>query len=252
VFTKYRNLNLSLIPVRPGQKKPLEFGWTQFCNRLPTAAEAAAWDRGSYGFGIALGPASKLLAVDIDTDDPNVLNACKISPVRKRGKKGETRFFQFCPEIPSTKIAGCIDILSKGRHTVLPPSIHPDTGQPYVWLTSNTLENFQVSNLPEFRPHDLEAISKKLEPRLETTRNFQESNWQSIPSGAIGEGARNSKLASLIGGLLRSGLHPRDVFEYVTHLNANKFHPPLQAFELETVMVSIMKREYLRRTSRLK
>lgn len=255
MFSKYRELRLSLIPLWPGQKIPFEKGWTKFCERLPTIQEAASWDKGNFGFGLALGSASNISALDIDSDDIIVLKACKQSPVVKRGKKGETRFFKFCPELSSTKIAGCIDILASGRQTVLPPSTHPDTGQPYFWLTFETLENYKASDLPTLTNEDIIATRRILEPQSLLTydigSNNKDSPWQNLTSGQVIAGARNSTLTSIVGGLLRCGLHPKEVYEYVLYLNANKFFPPLEIPEIETVIVSIMKREYKRRTRNL-
>lgn len=164
MFNKYRELGLSLIPVISGQKRPVESEWSRFCERLPTEEEAERWDsQGHQSFGLALGPAGGVLAVDIDSDDAKVLNAVKTSPLRKRGKKGETRFFRFHPDVPSTKVAGCIDILGHGRQTVMPPSMHPD-GFRYQWLTPDTFEDFQVKDLPLFTIDDLSDLRRALEP----------------------------------------------------------------------------------------
>ncbi len=43
----------------------------------------------------------------------------------------------FCPaHTPSARPAWLIEILSTGKNVVLPPSIHPDTGKPYIWAES--------------------------------------------------------------------------------------------------------------------
>lgn len=165
MFTKYRELGLALIPLRPKSKAPALDGWTAFCDRLPTEEEASAWDARRYErYGLALGPSSGVMAVDIDSDDVNVLNAVKPSPLRKRGKKGETRFFRHDPNVPSCKVAGCIDILAYGRQTVMPPTTHPDTDLPYVWLTLDTFENTSVADLPTFTADDLADLRRALEP----------------------------------------------------------------------------------------
>ncbi len=163
MFNRYREIGLSLIPIKPGEKRPLETNWSQFCDRLPTETECEAWEaRGHQSYGLALGPASGVMFVDIDSDDAKVLNAVKPSPIRKRGKKGESRAFRFDPNVPSTKIAGIIDILAYGRQTVLPPTVHPETGKPYFWLTPDTLENFNTQDLPLFTIDDLDDLRRAL------------------------------------------------------------------------------------------
>lgn len=167
MFTKYRELGLALIPIRAEpiekMKAPVESNWQQFCERLPTEEECAAWERSHNRYGLACGPASGILAVDIDSDDAKVLAAAPLSPVRKRGKKGETRFFRYDPKVPSCKVAGIIDILGLGRQTLLPPTTHPE-GMAYTWLTPDTLENFDVKDLPFFTEKDLADLRQALEP----------------------------------------------------------------------------------------
>lgn len=166
MFNRYREHGLPLIPVEPGDKRPLAqlTGWQQFCERLPFEDECDAWERLDTGrYGMPLGPAGGVMAIDIDSDDARVMEAVPPSPVRKRGKKGETRFFRYSPDVPSGKVAMIIDILCVGRHTVMPPTTHPDTGQPYVWLTPDTLPEFPVSELPAFTAEDLERLRNALE-----------------------------------------------------------------------------------------
>jgi hypothetical protein len=167
MFSKYRELGLALIPLAKGQKNPIVKEWDRFSQALPTEAECDLWDRlweqGHRNVGIVLGKASGVVFLDIDSDDPRILAAAPPSPVRKRGKKGESRAFKYRDGI-ELKHYPCLDILSNGSQSVLPPSIHPDTRQPYVWLTPDTLENFSVSDLPEldlgFLPEFLRVVGE--------------------------------------------------------------------------------------------
>ena len=36
-----------------------------------------------------------------------------------------------------------VEILARGTQTVMPPSVHPDTGQPYIWLDPEALSVFE-------------------------------------------------------------------------------------------------------------
>jgi hypothetical protein len=165
LFSKYRELGLALIPLKPESKAPLLDAWTQFCDRLPTEEECEKWEKYYPDrYGQVCGPASGVMWVDIDSDDPAILNAVKPSPVRKRGRKGESRAFKFDPDVLSCKVAGIIDILAYGHQTVLPPTLHPETEKPYVWITPDTLENFSITDLPTFTQDDLNDIRRILEP----------------------------------------------------------------------------------------
>ena len=46
-----------------------------------------------------------------------------------------------------------------GTQSVVPPTIHPDTGQPYHWLTPDTLEDTPLGDLlpPKVELFDLVA-----------------------------------------------------------------------------------------------
>jgi Bifunctional DNA primase/polymerase, N-terminal len=158
----------SAIPIMPGTKRPglADRGigeWQRFCDRLPTKIETNLWcDRPGIGVGVALGAASGgLVAVDVDSDDPAVIAAVEgicASPVHKRGRKGHTAFFRASPSVKprSFRFANGdgVDLLASGKQTVLPPTIHPDTGKPYAWLSVDTLEQVSPEHLPEL-PEDI-------------------------------------------------------------------------------------------------
>lgn len=185
---RLRENGLAVLPIRPDGKMPAKFAggvwrlerdWQRFCTRLPSAFEMQIWERWpDANVGLALGPSSapagrQLVALDIDTDDVEIVEAIMSvvpqSPVRKRGKKGSTLFYiapqsvRSRPYNDGSKIR-ILDLLCSGRQTVLPPSIHPDTGEPYVWLTLDTLESFEVSDLPELPADVADRLGEALKP----------------------------------------------------------------------------------------
>lgn len=140
---QYLEKGISVIPVKG--KVPQIENWQRWCSELP---DDPITYLGQTGIGVCLGPASNLVAVDIDTDDENILNKVPPSPVVRKGKKGEVRFFQYSKNIQSRTYRDWnIEILSIGRQAVLPPSIHPETKKPYVWVKEDLL-NFDLDNLP--------------------------------------------------------------------------------------------------------
>ena len=115
------------------------------------------------------------MAIDIDTEEPDEVAAIRSclpgSPVRKRGAKGETEFYLASVDVPNrpynnTLTEGVkrrmLDLLGHGRQTVLPPTIHPSTGQPYRWTSLDTLENFDVEDLPVLPDDIADRLSKAL------------------------------------------------------------------------------------------
>jgi len=168
--------------------------------------------------------------VDIDSDDPKILDAVKPSPVRKRGRKGESRAFRFDPNVPSCKVAGCIDILAYGRQTVLPPTIHPDTKEPYFWLTPDTLENFSVSDLPTFTFEDLDSLRRALEPdRFDAGGDtsgislqgpfFNEDSKRKCPHGS------HDRLKKIVSAIIARGASPDEAVRELLRYDEENHRP---------------------------
>ena len=167
VGAKLVDQGYSAIPCRPDSKVPgifTPFGawknqldWTQYCERLPVDIEVELWSTWpDAGVCIALGGEHGLIAVDIDTDDPAIVAAIEaalgdLSFVQKAGRKGFTLFYRAGPAVVSRAFSingeRVLDLLCKGKQTVIPPTIHKDTGEPYRWL-SGTLEHVAPENLP--------------------------------------------------------------------------------------------------------
>jgi hypothetical protein len=140
---RYIQKGLSVIPVRG--KTPLIRGWQKWCYEQQ---EEAITSQFQTGIGLCCGPASGIVCVDIDTDDDEILSKVPPSPIVRRGKKGEVRFYSYTKEIESRNYhKHKVEVLSAGRQVVLPPSIHPDTGQTYTWVRDDLL-TFNLSYLP--------------------------------------------------------------------------------------------------------
>jgi putative DNA primase/helicase len=89
--------------------------------------------------GLPFGPASGLCAIDIDTTDEELVKAIEdclpATPWRRVGKKGCALVFKWQGQknfkIRSDEGMIC-EFLGLGNQLVLPPSIHPDTGEAYT------------------------------------------------------------------------------------------------------------------------
>jgi hypothetical protein len=154
----------SVIPLMPRQKGPKLGGWSNYCEQLMDPDTARQHCGKNNNIGLCLGPASNLCAVDIDTDDPELIKKIEkllpVSPLRKKGAKGYTVFYRYngmdSKSVKDDKGNG-LDFLSKGRQTVLPPSIHP-SGIEYQWLTSTTLLDVDKKDLPELPITAIEQV----------------------------------------------------------------------------------------------
>lgn len=169
---KLRDGGYHPLPVMPGAKVPgvvLEGqwrpmpGWQNWCDRQPPEFMHDRWtDWDGAGVCIAHGA---VVGLDVDTDRKEVadaaVEAAGPSPVRRRGRKGWMGYYR-----PGAAAEGqvarlrwydedgkvCAELLLHGTQSVIPPTIHPETGQPYRWITPDTLEGTALADLPELPP----------------------------------------------------------------------------------------------------
>lgn len=171
------DMGYSAIPVMPGSKRPGsmsmgewygDMNWSRYCDRLPTEIETHIWSRWPEA-GVCVAVDHTLKVIDVDTDDTEIRAAIEAvlpdSPVKKRGKKGYSAFFRgsvnivsrpFSIVLPGGFESRIIDLLAHGRQTVLPPTLHPETGKPYEWVTDDTLLDTAIEQLPVL-PDDISA-----------------------------------------------------------------------------------------------
>jgi AAA domain/Bifunctional DNA primase/polymerase, N-terminal len=177
------------IVIGPGTKKPQHYvpslgeyhdtsGWAN--NKRPPDKP----QQPGAGVGLRCGPqpgGGYVVGIDWDRDDAAIA-ALDAFPqtVSKTGQKGFTAFYYSDKPVPAKdfligKVAAA-QVLGAGRQTVLPPTVHPDTGRPYAWDSEYTLYSLRPSDLPKL-PEDyierIEAILRTLgyEPAPEKPRS---------------------------------------------------------------------------------
>jgi hypothetical protein len=203
MFIRYFERDLSVIPTIG--KRPIEKEWSRWCTERQPEELIEKYERErklpAYGIGLCLGPASGIVALDVDSDSRDILdfvaNTLPLSPVRKRGSKGYTAFYR-----PGAGMRSCnafrtnqgengkasegIEILWTGRQTVLPPSYNPDAERNYTWLTNDTLEDVTLDSLPVLEMRDVERVFTFI-------RSFGNSNSKRNTTDVF-TGGRNNRL----------------------------------------------------------
>lgn len=134
--------------------------------------------------------------MDVDTDD--VGQIYKIDEVMdlsnicaKKGKKGKTVFFRYNKEPKKSKYNiflrdgdkhPIVEFNFTSGQTVLPPSIHPDTQTPYVWMSQSLLD-IDIEDLPYIDEDRIEYLQTILRaPSLE-------EGLKLVPTGITGNGS---------------------------------------------------------------
>lgn len=166
------------IPIMPNSKLPGTFtdyswrpakGWNDYCTTRPSRLQInywSTWPNASVGVACGLG----LICIDIDFEpamDP-LIAMLPQSNVQKKGKKGISLFYRGNTDairsrnFRTPERVGLVDLLSEGKQTVLPPSIHPDTGEPYCWWTDDTLMDVRLDQLAELPDNIVERIGEVL------------------------------------------------------------------------------------------
>ncbi len=156
------------------------------------------------GLGILTGKVNNLIAIDIDTDDPQFLKEFDCySPISKKGKKGITYFFQYTEGMESKNFSPFVDFLCDGKQTVLPPSKHPEAGYIYFWTEKETLLSMDKNNIPAMSLKDFEkliSIAQKFKEKSELEIN------KLCSSGKKSEG-RNNHLVKVTHGKFNDLYH---------------------------------------------
>lgn len=214
----YYEKNLSVIPLKhylakskDGKtslgKAPAISTWSQWANKPIPPALQAQWLNtfSNNNIGIALGPQSGVMIVDIDVEDEGlqrvIQNCLPKSPWVRTGKKGCAIAYRYNPAIHEGKgfkiyehgsDHPLVEILSEGQQVVLPPSIHPETLKPYT-ATSNLYE--VVDNLPPL-PNDIE---ERLRSALSNHVELRSKKESFAISAKVSLGSRDTALTRFAG-----------------------------------------------------
>lgn len=189
---KYWRVGLPAIPLMANGKRPAINRWQIFADTFPTQDEREVWVQQfpAGNIGLPMGPCSGLVAVDVDTEDPEILKVLDRvlppSPWVRVGKKGSVRIYQFNGErttrIKDASGAMICEILSKGTQFVLPPSIHPDTGRPYT-ANCELVDVFKSAPmLPSDFEKQLREALKSIGIEMSTGANHKIATF--VPAGA--------------------------------------------------------------------
>lgn len=143
-------------------KKPAVDNWQLYSRqrysetKLKDFIKEYDWCNIGIVLGTEIEPGYQLCAIDIDDESSqeHIEAALPAKVCGKKGQKGVTWFY-LCPsdikvKRKVNKKGTVVELLADKSQTVIPPSIHPDTGNPYHWVTRPLLE-VDPRNLPKIR-----------------------------------------------------------------------------------------------------
>jgi putative DNA primase/helicase len=172
IFSKtapaYLKLGVSVIPLQANSKVPVPTGWTDYADHPIPANIQKEWLHlpANHNIGLVLGKQSGVSVLDIDIEDDlmvsRIVKLLPQSPWHRRGRKGLVLAFKHTPDrdytfrLKDKQGKTLIEFLSSGTQVVLPPSIHPDTMQPYV-ANADLVQLLKADALPTL-PDNLEEL----------------------------------------------------------------------------------------------
>ena len=214
--------NLFSLPSHTKRKGPFLKDWQKLSHKDVSTSKYQDYLKryATMNICIPLGQVNGIIAIDIDfekNENPqlykDIINAVGPTPLIKKGSKGETRFYKYNGE-KTKQYKGSInenertivEILSNNRTTDIPPSIHPETKLPYVYLSKLTFNTPQIKQMLPKLPNDiLEKLHNLIRPYSTSTPKFRNTG-------------RQEKLKSMVISALNGGKDintvAREVFVY--------------------------------------
>lgn len=242
----YASMGWRVFPLRPRSKTPA----TPKGFKDATADERQIrewWTKNPrYNIGIATG--NGLCVLDIDDKPKNPVQGSDAlrdwefehggisETVTAISGTGGTHYYF---DVGDVKVPSCqsdkifIDIRCEGGYIVAPPSIHPDTGEPYIWDVSpedmppakaNGVDKLCIDWIYKSRKGSDPKTWKKAKPRVHEVHE--------------GEG-RNNYLYELGCSTRGQGAGDDVIRAYLETLNEKTCKPPLDADELDKIVESV-------------
>jgi hypothetical protein len=161
-----------------------------------------------------------------------------------------------------------VELLGAGQQIIV-DGIHPDTRQPYSWPGGVAPWTINRNDLPEITEQEardlLDSIAYMLHEQFEFERVQanggdytngadgaafvvrSEEYWTQVVHEGADDGARNDTAASLVGRLFRSGVPPRDAFDFMLWWDQRRNRPSLGEKKIKATVASIARKEMARR-----
>lgn len=193
----YAKNGFSVIPIIPGQKKPM-IKWQQYQKGIAEPEQIIAWwsKHPNANIGIVTGKISNLFVIDLDKHDPaysdditsQLIPESIVCPTANTPKGGQHLYFSYPSDSNisvGARIAPGIDFRGEGGYVVAPPSINGN-GNCYNWVIeldrsllsqppkgcTDLIINNNINNILYKEPQD-DHNHHKLQTTTTTTNNHK-------------------------------------------------------------------------------
>jgi hypothetical protein len=252
----YAARGLAVFPLAPMSKLPLigkRFGGRGVLDATTDQNQIRKWWDISRqaNIGIACGAPSGFFVIDVDPrhggDETLAELEQKHGPlpetvISHTGGGGQHLLFRHVEWIGNSvgKLGAGVDVRADGGYIVTPPSVH-ESGRSYVWDIENGIEDVA----PALPPAWLVQLAGGKANGINTPA--EPENWLKLALNGVDEGARNVKLASFAGHLLRRRVDPDVVLQLMLCWNRQRCRPPLDDNTIARTVENICRREAERR-----
>jgi DNA-binding transcriptional ArsR family regulator len=189
-----------------------------------TAGKWSEWGK-RHGMGVVLGP-SRLAVIEDDLADGHEklleLFGGELPPVPIVKSGGKSLHLYFLDDGLQPAARGGLELRCGRQQVVLPPSVHPDTGRQYEWITG----------------HDLDAPGVALVTVPETARAYFAAGERKKRAAPVGDEirekdpGRHRTLLSLAGSMRHRGMSGDEIAVALLAVNARRCKPPLPEHEV--------------------
>ncbi len=239
----YARRGWSVIPVLPRQKRPL-IPWGPHQHTRAGEAQIREWHARwpDANVGIVTGAVSSLIVLDVDPlrgGDASLRELERTHGGLPRtvealtGGGGRHVYFAHPGALVRNQVglAPGLDLRGDGGFVVAPPSVHP-SGRGYAWQPTHGPEQAPLAPAPSWL---LALVGRRERP------GHPPAHWRRLVREGVGEGERNSSIASLAGHLLWHGVDPAVTLDLLLCWNASRCRPPLSAEEVKRTVDSIVR-----------
>lgn len=231
LINQYIKWGWRIVPVLKGTKRPA-IDWKKYQDpdlKIPKEQYQEWFSDPETGVGVITGTCSGIMVVDEDTYKKEGKDIELQTPLIVRtGRGGKHYYFKHKDGITnSVNKETAVDIRGTGGFAVLPPTLHPDTNQPYEWLTPLPP---RLDDLPAFD----ESLAQEFIRQKELGKPLNIKDYMHI-----GEGSRDDSLLRAALSIVNK-VGKENAYEIIRGINAT-YDPPLPDHDVDRIFEQAVK-----------